>query len=118
MNFPFWYFSLEDVSVFLMKPTTDHIIFAQPNVWFSINLLSLRRAESGRENDLCYWNCDMCSSSLACSSDCTLCEEVGRCKACREQTYLMEGYCTPSCGHGYYADQKTRTCQGDNICLS
>lgn len=42
-----------------------------------------------------------------------LCEEVGRCEACREKTYLMEGYCTPNCGHGYYADLKTRTCQGD-----
>lgn len=55
---------------------------------------------------------------LACSSDCTLCEEVGRCQACREQTYLMEGYCTPNCGPGYHADQKTRTCQGDDVCLN
>lgn len=54
------------------------------------------------------------SCSLACSSDCVLCDEVGRCRACRDQTYLMEGYCTPNCGHGYYADQKTRTCHGEN----
>lgn len=26
----------------------------------------------------------------------------------------MEGYCTPDCGQGYYADQKTRTCHGNN----
>lgn len=52
---------------------------------------------------------------LACSSDCVLCDGVGRCKACRDQTYLMEGYCTPDCGHGYYADQKTRICHGNRM---
>jgi len=53
-------------------------------------------------------------SSTACSSDCVLCDGVGRCKACRDQTYLMEGYCTPDCGPGYYANAKIRTCHGKN----
>lgn len=52
MNFPFWYFSVEDVSEFLMKLTTD-IILAQSSVWFSIKCL--RNAES----DVCYWSRDM-----------------------------------------------------------
>lgn len=50
----------------------------------------------------------------ACSSDCVLCDGVGRCSVCRDRTYLMEGYCTPDCGPGYYAELKTRVCHGKN----
>lgn len=53
------------------------------------------------------------SPPLACTTDCALCDEVGRCTACQDPTYLLDGYCTPSCGHGYYADDKTRTCHGN-----
>lgn len=95
-----------------MKPSAN-ATRARCSVWFPVNPPRLGRLGEGggvREGKR---EPDGVSCSSACSSDCTLCEEVGRCEACREPTFLMEGYCTPSCGHGYYAEQKTRTCQGD-----
>ncbi|CAB1322441.1 unnamed protein product, partial [Coregonus sp. 'balchen'] len=49
-------------------------------------------------------------ASVPCSADCVECEGMGRCTVCSQNTYLRDGYCTPDCGHGFYADKKTRTC--------
>lgn len=38
---------------------------------------------------------------------------VGQCRICTENMFVKNGLCTPDCGHGYYADKKSRECQGN-----
>lgn len=51
----------------------------------------------------------------ACPSRCMECVSVGRCRICASGMFVRNGQCTPDCGHGYYADRKTRECQGSTI---
>lgn len=51
----------------------------------------------------------------ACPSGCAECVSVGECRICTENLFTKNGQCTPDCGHGFYADMKMRTCQGNTL---
>lgn len=49
----------------------------------------------------------------ACPDSCVECVSVGQCRVCAGNMFVKNGQCTPDCGHGYYADRKTKKCQGN-----
>ncbi|TSN86075.1 Extracellular matrix protein FRAS1 [Bagarius yarrelli] len=49
----------------------------------------------------------------ACPSSCVECVSAAQCRICSKNMFIKNGHCTPDCGHGYYADRKTRECQAN-----